>query len=368
MAIQKMIQNITSGSTEIGKIKIGRKAESRQGNGGASYRRPTKIDHFLITKMDNDSDENFVVDKELMDTLCSEFADGDGKLRRIPIQLMYDDIELILQSQYNFYNGTKIGCRGDGIEAEERDKDGNWQKKQCPCWRLETGDPKNKCKIAMRLAVHIRYSNRVGGAWYFRSTSIHTLSAIVGSLLDIKRATGGVLAGLPLWMKLIPKIISTPSGRAKAYVVHIEFDGNEDALQQAGYGVLENRNRHQIKMSEIQAEAKKLISAQRTEFTDENGDLTSEGLEFHPEAQEGYETEEQEQQRKQSEAKARSQKVKTSRGKKVVEDAVIEPTNPVPEQVVEEVRLTDLVDENPIEHESNYEEDEIEEEQDWGDF
>ncbi len=99
----------------------------------------------------------------------------------------------------------------------------------------------------------------------------------------IKRISGGYLAGLPLWLTLRPKTVTSPvDGRVQTvYVVGVEFRGSMDALQAAGYKRALTDAKHELKIANIEDEAKRLISPAAADVTETAAEIQDE---YYPEA------------------------------------------------------------------------------------
>lgn len=274
------VKNLVPGLVERGKIKIGRKGQERTSGGGNKFKLPTKLDHFLITKMVRGDDDNFILDTELHKIL------GEAP-KTIPIRLLYDSIDLNFQSRYSMYKGTVVMCSGDGETGHGLMEDGSRDDRPCPC---KFADPKNtgrdKCKINGTLSCIIDGAEVVGGVWKFRTTGYNSVVGIMSSLALIKRLTGGVLAGLPLNLVINPKTVANPvNGKAQTiYVVSIEYPGNVNQLKDAGYQIALEYKKHDMRIEHVEVEARKMIAPTATDF-DQPADETVD--EFYPDNREG---------------------------------------------------------------------------------
>lgn len=267
------VQKLMPSLFECGKVKIGKKGVEKTSKGGNKFQAPEKIDHFLITSTIRGKDNNFLIDELLM----SKIDKGeDGKIRRIPITFLYDDISLNFQSRYACYMGKTLFCSGNGIEANQVVPDENKKIKgynvvPCTCHRADFNySGKDKCKITGKLQFIIRGSEKIGGVHVFRTTGRNSVVSILSSLTMIQRITGGCLAGIPLDLVISPKQVLDPDGNAQTiYVVSVEFIGDMIKLQEDAHNILLNNAKHGIQISKIEDEAKKLISANPSPFTDE---------------------------------------------------------------------------------------------------
>jgi hypothetical protein len=223
---------------------------------GNEFQPPQKLDHFIITTMQRGEDGNFVKDAEIHGAI------GD-KPKAIPVRLLYDDIELNFQCRYTCYKGKQRWCVGDGERAARMNGGGKAAITPCPCERQApdyTGP--EKCKINGCLSVIIDGAATVGGVWRFRTTSYNSTVGILSSLAMIKSVTGGPLAGIPLMMTLTPKTVANPvDGKSQTvFVVGVEYRGGVDELRQVGYDLAMKRQTHQIRMDDIEKQARKLLA------------------------------------------------------------------------------------------------------------
>lgn len=257
-----MIKNMIAGLAEVGKIKIGKKGQMKKTKTGKEFRMPEKHDHFTITTIQRDQNDDFVVDTKLMEQVAEATEQEATDLKEIPVRLLYDDIDLNFRTSYACYKGTKCWCRGDGEKAIREGKE-----IECPC---EKGDPayngRDKCKPNGCLSVVIDGAELVGGAWKFRTTSYNSVKNILSSLAFIKQITQGQLAGLPLSIVVRPKAANIPSGgTTTVYVVGVEYHGPVNDLIQIGYEEAERRAIGRVKMDEIENEARKMLDYAPTE-------------------------------------------------------------------------------------------------------
>jgi len=245
-----IVRGISPGLAERGKIKIGNKGKLITSKRGNQFQPPQKLDHFLITTLDRGDDGNFNKDKEAHQQL------GDQP-KRLPVILLYDDPALNFQTRYVAYNGRTLMRSCDGETCEERQQDGSTQNVSCRCYGRGAFD-QGVCKPFGTLSVVIQGIGVVGGVWKFRTTSYHTVSSILSSLLLIQRITGGPLAGIPLDIVINPRSVADPnSGQQQTvHVVHLEFRGSMEELQNQGYQIALKREQHNLRIDRIEEQAK----------------------------------------------------------------------------------------------------------------
>ena len=216
------IKNLNKRLVETLKIKIGGKGEERKKrNSNDTYRLPIKLDYFRVTGLEKDHNDNFIMDKGIMDQL------GD-KPKSLDILLLTDDIDKNFQTAYACYQGSKCFCMGDGETCERRTGDGN--KKETLVCDTETCDMflSNACKPSGILTCMLPQSEKVGGVAKFRTHSWNSIINITSSLEAIKLITGGVLFGIPLTIELIEK---QTEEHGKVKVVNIVYNGTMQKLQ-----------------------------------------------------------------------------------------------------------------------------------------
>src|SRR5579885_1550416 len=100
--------------TELGKIKIGGLGEVRRTQEGREWRLPRKDSFFTVTTLQRTDKGDLAVDRALMDELVAAYGDTDGKLRQLPIVVLSDDPEEILQASWCWYAGKRCYARSDG--------------------------------------------------------------------------------------------------------------------------------------------------------------------------------------------------------------------------------------------------------------
>lgn len=193
----------------IGRISIGKVVEK---NG---KRLPEKDDEFTVTSQVQGK-EGWVphpVDQELRK------ASG-GKLRSIPIRLLFDDPDLNLRASYCLFDrasGRPL-CVGNG-ETCRRSTASGVQTLPCPapegCDLAERGG----CKPYGRMNVRIGDDDELG-SFIFRTTGFNSIRTLSTRMRYLQAVSGGFLASLPLELRLRGKS-TTQSHRAPVYYVDL---------------------------------------------------------------------------------------------------------------------------------------------------
>ncbi len=175
----------------LGRISIGKVVEK---NG---KRLPEKDDQFTITSQVQSRDG------WLLHPLNEELRNGqDGKLRSIPIRLLFNEPDLSFRADYSLFDRTtgRQLCVGNGDTCKRRCEDGI---KPLPCpspdgCSLAQG---NACKPYGRLNVVIGDDDPLG-SFVFRTTGFNSIRTLTARLQYFQAISGNRLACLPLELRL----------------------------------------------------------------------------------------------------------------------------------------------------------------------
>lgn len=286
--------------SELGKIKIGRKSDKvLKTQSGKEWSPPEKLDHIILTTLNRDGKGQLALDVALMNQLKADgYADKDGNIRKLPIRVLSNDPEDIMQSSWCWYGGRNIGARSDGKTVTwfvGHDKE-NWCKRLpepvTEPWQPEFEDLADgkgvrlfkqhtifNCVVASK-------GSRFGGVHKFRTTSTITASQLYGGLLHVLQLTGGILVGIPLQLVMRPMQVSPEVNGNKVnstvYVLHLELVGSDlsqiqdQALKQAKFLL-----HHQQGVSQAVSQYRALLRAPGHEASD--AEIVDINEEFHPE-------------------------------------------------------------------------------------
>jgi len=135
------------------------------------------------------------------------------------------------------------------------------------------------------LSVLIEGAGGIGGVWKFRTTSYNSIVGIMSTLGFIHQMTGGVLANIPLKLKVQPKQAAAPDGNpVTIYVVSLEFDGDLPGLQEIAHGIALGRAKMNISIEHIEDEARRMLSLAPPAHVPLAGDDVDDVVEeFYPE-------------------------------------------------------------------------------------
>lgn len=268
------IQTMDLQLAEAGKIKIGKKRELKPGEDPNAFRAPTKLDHFIVTTTEYDKKTG---DLKLDDRIMSKL---EPNCRRLRISFPYDDINLNFQSSFARYTKTKCLCRGDGKYARTHEG----QVITCNPETCGFGrNGANTCKPSAILSVLLEDVPGIGGVYKFRTTSWNSIRNIYSSLIFItSKITGGILAGIPLDLVLIPKTVQIPGGKGttEIYMVNIEMPRTISELRQLAKDEARMRAETLIDIRSMETEAARRLAAPVPVEPEEVTEYTKE---FHPE-------------------------------------------------------------------------------------
>lgn len=269
---------------ELGKIKLGGLGEERTAKSGEKYRQPVKYDHFRIVTLYRGDDGKLVEDDSLMDAL-KDYADKDGKLRRLPISFLSNDLAEILQTQFLWYAGKSLGGRSDGETLTWFNDPKTNKRLADPLtepWTPEHEKDKRWKKHTTLNCVIAAPQARWGGVYKLRTTSVITGDQLYGSLLLLASLTGGILRGLPVRLVVRPMKVAPEGKPTTIYVAHVEMIGNDLAQIQA---LVLERAKFELsnvrQLAQVQREYRQLLAHPVPLDEEEEAEIADE---FHPPA------------------------------------------------------------------------------------
>ena len=220
-----MLKGLAITPPVVGRISIGRVVE-RNGK-----RLPEKDDQFTLTSQVQNRDGWVLhpLDEALR-------KDGGGKLRSIPVRLLFNDPTLNLRADYSLFDratGRPV-CVGNGESSRRMGKDGISQQ-SCPgpdACPFANGE----CKAYARFNIVVGDGEEDAlGSFVLRTTSFNTIRTLAARLQYFNAVSGGRLACMPLELKLRGKS-TTMSYRAAIYYVDLVVRNGltlEQAISQA---------------------------------------------------------------------------------------------------------------------------------------
>ena len=204
-----MIKGLTITPPVLGRISIGRVIQKD------GKRLPAKDDQFTITSQVQNKDGwiNHPLDEKLR-------ANNEGKLRQIPVRMLFNDPELNLRAEYTLFDrqtGRPL-CVGDGEQCQRRTSKGV-ESHPCPspdrCPLAQGG----ACKPYGRLYANLSEDDELG-TFIFRTTGFNSIRTLAARLSYFAAVSGNKLSCLPLQLTLRGKS-TTQSYRTPIYFVDL---------------------------------------------------------------------------------------------------------------------------------------------------
>ncbi|WP_441459819.1 recombination directionality factor [Burkholderia thailandensis] len=205
-----MLKGLSVTPPVVGRISIGRVVVATNGR-----RLPEKDDQFTLTTQVQQRGEWLL--HPLNETLRMATA---GKLRAIPVRVLFNDPDLNLRSEYSLFDrdtGRPI-CVGNG-EMCRRFTDAGIEAMPCPSPDGCVFGRQGGCKPYGRLNVIIGDDDELG-SFIFRTTSYNSIRTLAARLHYFRAVSGNLLACLPLELKLRGKS-TTQSYRSAIYYVDL---------------------------------------------------------------------------------------------------------------------------------------------------
>ena len=183
-----MIKGLTITPPVLGRISIGKVIEK---NG---KRLPQKDDQFTITSQIQGKDGwvNHPIDEKLRQ------HSGNGKLRQIPVRMLFNTPELNLRAEYTLFDRQtgRPMCVGNGEMCQRRTNNGI-ESLACPSPENCPLGQNGNCKLFGRLYVNLDDSDELG-AFVFRTTGYNSIRTLMARLSYFNAVSGGLLSCLPL--------------------------------------------------------------------------------------------------------------------------------------------------------------------------
>ncbi len=206
-----MIKGLSITPPILGRIAIGKVVEK---NG---KRLPEKDDAFTITTQVQQKDG------WLLHPLQQKLAtlNPSGKLRTIPVTVLFNDPSLNLRAQYSLFDrkSGRMLCVGNGDTAKRSSPEGL---KSVPCPSPEACPLGQElgCKPYGRLNVQINGQDDELGTFVFRTTGYNSIRTLAARLQYYHALSHGKTRFLPLSLKLRAKS-TTQSHRTPIYYVDL---------------------------------------------------------------------------------------------------------------------------------------------------
>ena len=219
-----MLKGLAITPPVIGRISIGRVIEK---NG---KRLPEKDDQFTITTQVQHKDGWMLHPQDDM----QRKQHGGDKLRAIDVLLPFSDPDLNLRADYSYFDreNGRLVCMGDGESCRRVTQEGI---QTLPCATPDDcGFHDRQCKPYGRLYVTIGDQDELG-TFVLRTTSYNSIRTLAARMRYFHAVSGGLLACMPLELRLRGKS-TTQSYRSAIYYVDLVVGQGlklEEAIRQA---------------------------------------------------------------------------------------------------------------------------------------
>ena len=273
-----MLKGLAITPPVIGRISIGRVVE-RNGK-----RLPEKDDEFTLTSQVQRL-EGWV--RHPLDAALRK--DATSKLRSIPVRLVFGAPDLNLRASFTLFDRSsgRPWCVGDGERCKRVTEQGI-ESLRCPtpvaCPLRQDGRCKPYGRLHVRVMVPDAEEDDGLGSFVFRTTGFNSIRTLSARLAYFKAVSGGMLASLPLMLRLRGKS-TTLSHRTPIYYVDLTTPPGtslEQAIAQAAE-VEERRQQLGFDQWALDEAAREGYAAGAFEESEEEGVAVVE--EFYPAAE-----------------------------------------------------------------------------------
>lgn len=280
-----MLKGLAITPPVIGRISIGRVIEK---NG---RRLPEKDDEFTLTSQVQ-TPQGWV--RHPLDDVLRQ--NTQAKLRSIPVRLPFGAPELNLRAHFTLFDratGRPL-CVGDGEQCRRTSGSGI-ETLPCPspagCALAQDGRCKPYGRLHVRVVVADAEEDDGLGTFMFRTTGFNSIRTLAARLAYLRAVSGGLLASLPLELRLRGKS-TTQSHRAPIYYVDLTPPPGTSLEQAVVQAAIEDERRKHLGFDQwgLDEAARCGYAAGAFEESDEEGLAVLQ--EFYPEATEDVQSSE----------------------------------------------------------------------------
>ena len=268
-----MLKGLSITPPILGRISIGKVVEK---NG---KRLPEKDDQFTITSQVQNKDG------WLPHPVDEDFRKAQGgKLRSIPIRLLFNDPDLNFRAEYSLFDrdtGRPL-CVGNGEMAKRVGAQG-MEEVSCPGPQRSPYGQQQGCKLYGRLNLFVEGQGDELGSFIFRTTGYNSVRTLAARLKYFEAVSGGLTRYLPLTLRLRAKS-TTQSYRTPIYYVDLTLRDELTLTEAVGQARQEAMldDEAGLTIREMETVARALLRNGQFEEVDEEVPMLLE--EFYPEA------------------------------------------------------------------------------------
>ncbi|MGC3963619.1 MAG: hydrolase or metal-binding protein [Rhodocyclaceae bacterium] len=257
-----MIKGLAITPPVIGRIAIGHMVE-RNGK-----RLPEKDDHFTLTTQVQGRDG------WMLHPLHTQLAESaGGKLRAIPVKLLFNAPDLNLRADYSLFDRSngRLMCVGNGDAAQRVTEEGV---KEVPCpgpencaWGGNSG-----CKLYGRLNVQVEGQDDELGSFVFRTTGYNSIRTLTARLHYFQAISGGYAKHLPLLLRLRAKSTTLSRG-TPIYYADLSLREGHSLTETVTQAREEAQRQHEagVQTEWLENVARQVLANGRFEETEEEG-------------------------------------------------------------------------------------------------
>lgn len=267
-----MIKGLAITPPVIGRISIGRLVQKQD------KWLPEKDDSFTLTTQ--------VQNREgwLLHPLHQLYAESssNGKLRAIPVRLLFNDSELNLRAEYSAFdrnNGRPL-CVGNGESARRVTTEG-LEDVACPGPERCPFGQQAGCKLYGRLNVQVDGQQDELGSFIFRTTGYNSVRTLAARLRYFEAGSGGLTHYLPLLLRLRAKT-TTQSYRTPVYYVDLTLREGDDLTTVVSQARQEAERAEEAGVDTAQFEAAARLLLQNGQFEETEDEVPQLLEEFYP--------------------------------------------------------------------------------------
>jgi hypothetical protein len=211
-------------------------------------------------------------------------ASTNGKIRAIPVRLMFNDSDLNLRAEYSAFdrNTGRPLCVGNGEIAKRVGPDGMEEQvclgpERCPYGKATS------CKLYGRLNVQVEGQNDELGSFIFRTTGYNSVRTLAARLRYFEAVSGSNTRHLPLLLRLRAKS-TTQSRRTPVYYVDLTLREEQTLADAVALARDQALHEQEAGIDTVQLETAAKLLLANGQFEDSEEEIPQVLEEFYPEA------------------------------------------------------------------------------------
>lgn len=215
----------------VGKIHLGVKAKSSR---GSEY--PKAVDYFVV-KADESTPQTAV------DAFKKVYGDNPKELKiMFPVNSVRSFWDYYYKSYVRVADGSgKLICKGDGEKAERLNYEtGEILEIDCPTpeecpYAVDKRGNRTQCRKIGSLQF-ILPDLEILGVWQIDTSSFNGIVSLNGGIEIVRTLTGGRIAGIPLYLKIVPRKALVAGKQNTIHHLIVEFRSENPVKTLTDYG------------------------------------------------------------------------------------------------------------------------------------